>query len=77
MCLAVPGEVVEIEEDSATVDFGGAEREVRLDLLEDVEVGDYVLVHTGYAIQVLSPEEAEERIEAWNEITESRTEATV
>ncbi len=77
MCLAVPGEIVSISGDSAVVDFGGAEREVRLDLLEEVDEGDYVLVHTGYAIQVLSPQEAERRLEAWNEIAEARSGASV
>ncbi|KXB06212.1 hydrogenase [candidate division MSBL1 archaeon SCGC-AAA382C18] len=77
MCLAVPGEVLEIDGDTATVDFEGAEREVKLDLLEDVSEGDYVLVHTGFAIQVLSPEEAEETLDSWEEVAEMRTSAGV
>lgn len=77
MCLAVPGEVLEINENMASVDFGGAERDVRLDLLEDVSVGDYVLVHTGYAIQLLTPDEAEDMLEAWNEIAELRAEGSI
>lgn len=72
MCLAVPGEIIEIEGNNARVDFGGAEREVQLDLVDDASEGDYVLVHVGYAIQILSPEEAEEMIESWNEIAETR-----
>lgn len=47
MCLAVPGEILEVEGNHAKADFGGAEREIQLDLLEDVAEGDYVLVHVG------------------------------
>ncbi len=73
MCLAVPGEIVEIENNNATVDFGGAQREVKIDLLEDLSIGDYVLIHVGYAIQKLSPEEAEETLKYWREVAEART----
>lgn len=72
MCLAVPGEILEVEGNRAKVDFGGAEREVQLDLLEDVAEGDYVLVHVGYAIQVVGPEKAEEMISSWREVAEAR-----
>lgn len=61
MCLAIPGLVVKVEGDRALVDFGGVRREVMLTLLPDpVKPGDYVLVHTGYAIQVVDRSEAEE-----------------
>jgi hydrogenase expression/formation protein HypC len=60
MCLAIPAEVVALKEgDSATVSFGGVRKNISLALVEDVAVGDYVLVHVGYALQRLSPEEAE------------------
>ncbi|MFW5912135.1 MAG: HypC/HybG/HupF family hydrogenase formation chaperone [Candidatus Hadarchaeota archaeon] len=71
MCLAVPGEIVEINGNTASVDFGGAKREVQLDLVEKPSKGDYVLVHVGYAIQLLTPEEAEEMINSWNEIAKT------
>ncbi|MEM0233193.1 MAG: HypC/HybG/HupF family hydrogenase formation chaperone [Candidatus Nezhaarchaeales archaeon] len=72
MCLAVPGKVVEIRGDRALVDFGGIRREVMLSLLEkEVRPGDYVLVHTGYAIQVLDQEEAEETLRLWREIAKA------
>ncbi|MEM0217421.1 MAG: HypC/HybG/HupF family hydrogenase formation chaperone [Candidatus Nezhaarchaeales archaeon] len=72
MCLAVPGKVVEVRGDRALVDFGGVRREVMLSLLEkEVRPGDYVLVHTGYAIQVLDQEEAEETLRLWREIAKS------
>ncbi|MFP4136218.1 MAG: HypC/HybG/HupF family hydrogenase formation chaperone [Candidatus Acetothermia bacterium] len=72
MCLAIPGEVLSSEENLATVDVGGVEQEVRLDTLtEEVEHGDYLLVHTGFAIQKLSPEEANETLEIFDELIET------
>jgi hydrogenase expression/formation protein HypC len=70
MCLAIPAKVVTIEKDKARVDFGGGVvREVNVTLVS-VEAGDYVLVHAGYAIQVLDREEALETLRLWNEILE-------
>jgi len=68
MCLAVPGRIIEIEGKTAVVDFGGVKREVRLDLLPDVSVGDYVIVHTGFAIERLDEKRALEILEAWAEV---------
>jgi len=68
MCLAVPGKVIDIEGKTAVVDFGGVKREVRLDLLPDVKVGDYVIVHTGFAIEKLDEKRALEILEAWAEV---------
>lgn len=60
MCLAAPGRVVEVrDEERGLVDFSGIRKEVGLALLEGVEVGDYVLVHAGYALERLDPREAE------------------
>lgn len=73
MCLAIPGEVLEINGDKAVADFGGVEKEVQLDLIQDISEGDYVLVHVGYAIQVIGEEEAEEMLESWEEVAEART----
>jgi hydrogenase expression/formation protein HypC len=76
MCLAIPAKVIEIKEDKAKVDFGeGVLREVNITLV-NVKEGDYVLVHAGYAIQVLEEEEAQETLQLWNEIlqTETKTE---
>ena len=70
MCLAIPARVVEVEGSVAKVDFGeGVLREVNISLVE-AKAGDYVLVHAGYAIQVLSEEEAMETLKLWNEILE-------
>ena len=64
MCLAVPGEVISIDANArATVDMLGARREVSLRLVPDAQVGDYVLVHAGFGIQVIDPQEARETIE--------------
>ncbi len=70
MCLAVPAKILEINGDLAKVDFsGGVMREVNI-MLVDARVGDYVLVHAGYAIQVLDEKEAEETLMLWREIME-------
>ena len=59
MCLAIPAEVVEITaDDLAIVDLGGVRKEVSLALVEGVQVGDYVIVHVGYALTRLDREEA-------------------
>jgi hydrogenase expression/formation protein HypC len=71
MCLAVPGKVLEIEGTSAKVDFGhGTVRDVDISLV-DVAQGQYVLVHTGYAIQIMDEEEAKATLDLWKEILES------
>jgi hydrogenase expression/formation protein HypC len=73
MCLAIPAKVVKIQNGKAEVDFGeGILREVDVSLVE-VKVGDYVLVHAGYAIQVLSREEAEETLRLWRELLEAES----
>ncbi|MGQ9624884.1 MAG: HypC/HybG/HupF family hydrogenase formation chaperone [Candidatus Bathycorpusculaceae bacterium] len=74
MCLAIPAKVISLEGDRAQVDFGeGVLREVNVTLV-DAKVGDYVLVHAGYAIQVLSEEEAHETLKLWSEILEAEAE---
>mgnify|MGYP001105488271 CR=1 FL=1 len=60
MCLAVPVRVVEIgAADAAVVDLGGIRKEISLALVDDVKVGDYVILHVGYALTKLDPDEAE------------------
>lgn len=58
MCLAIPMQVKAVEVSEAVVTQGGTELRVRTDLLDAVEVSDYVLVHAGFALQVVDPEEA-------------------
>lgn len=62
MCLAVPLEVVEIKDNLATVRFAGTTREVCLDLVECVAVGDFIIVHAGFAIEKLDKEEAQKTL---------------
>ncbi|MHA1833524.1 MAG: HypC/HybG/HupF family hydrogenase formation chaperone [Candidatus Baldrarchaeia archaeon] len=71
MCLAVPAKVLEIKGDRGVVDFGGIRREVNLSLIDDVKVGDYVLIHVGFAIQKLERKEAEEILKLWREVSEA------
>ncbi|MHA1917170.1 MAG: HypC/HybG/HupF family hydrogenase formation chaperone [Candidatus Ranarchaeia archaeon] len=67
MCLGIPGRVLEINADKAVIDFGsGTSREVNIALVE-VNKGDYVIVHAGFAIEVMDEESAKETIETWNE----------
>jgi hydrogenase expression/formation protein HypC len=69
MCLAIPSRVTEVSEAEAVVDHGGVKKRVRLDLLaEPVEVGDYLLIHTGFAIQRILPGEAEETLKLFDEL---------
>ena len=72
MCIAAPAQIVEInrEENVLFADFGGARQEAKMDLLPDVEIGDYVLIHAGFAIEKLSEEAAKESLEAWEELLE-------
>ncbi len=60
MCLAVPGEILEIKGDKGKADFGGVKREVDLSFLKGVKVGDFVLVHVGFAIQKVDQKVARE-----------------
>ncbi|MFH0803265.1 MAG: HypC/HybG/HupF family hydrogenase formation chaperone [bacterium] len=72
MCLAIPVRVLSIEENAALIEFGGVRRPVDLRLLENVQVGDYVLVHAGFAIQRLDEEEARKTLELFREISGER-----
>jgi hydrogenase expression/formation protein HypC len=73
MCLAIPAKVLEVLGEEALVDFGGIERRVILTLLPEARKGDYVLVHTGYAIQLVDRNEAVETLRVWREILEQET----
>ena len=67
MCIAVPGKVIEINESTAKVDFSGNKVDVNIGLVKP-EVGQYVLVHAGCAIEVIDKEKAEELIEIFSEL---------
>ena len=68
MCLAVPMKVLEIDGDSATVEMWGVRKTAELSLLEEVQVGDYVLLHAGFAIQVVNQNEARETLKIFQKI---------
>ena len=73
MCLAIPVKVVEMRDgDQAMVDVGGVRKEISLALVDGIAVGDYVILHVGYAIQKLDPEEAEKTLALFAELGESR-----
>jgi len=70
MCLAVPGKIVEIDEENnqATIDYGnGTKRKANISLIT-VSINDYVLVHAGFAIQKLDPKEAKETLDLFREM---------
>lgn len=69
MCLAIPARVVEMPNaDTAIVDLGGVRKEVSLALVEEVALGDYVIVHVGFALNKLNPAEAESTLALFAEM---------
>ena len=70
MCLAVPVRITSIEDKEAEVEVGGITRRISLWLTPEAKVGDYALVHTGYAINILDQEQAEETLEYLREIAQ-------
>lgn len=67
MCLAIPSRITKIENNMATIDVEGVQRKVSLLLLEDARVGDYVIVHAGFAIQKLDESAAQETLDLLRE----------
>ena len=67
MCLAIPAEIISIDNTKALVDFGGTRREVDVSLVE-VNTGDYVIVHAGFAIKVMQKDNALETLDLFREI---------
>jgi hydrogenase expression/formation protein HypC len=65
MCLALPVKVIEVEDDGewATADLGGVRKRISLALLDGVQAGDYVILHVGYALTKLDPQEAERTLQ--------------
>lgn len=79
MCLAVPGKITEIHESDGlrmgTVDFGGVQQEVCLQAVPEARIGQYVIVHVGFALNVLDEEEARETLALLQEMNEAGAEA--
>ncbi|OVE73638.1 hypothetical protein BVX94_03275 [bacterium B17] len=71
MCLAVPMSLTEVRDNgTGTCDMDGSRYEVDLGLIEDPKVGDYVIVHAGFAIEKLDEQEANERLELFDELAQ-------
>lgn len=69
MCLAIPTQIKTIDDNGiAVVELGGVERQISLIMTPDAKLGDYVLVHTGYAISLMDPDEAQASLEAFAEL---------
>jgi hydrogenase expression/formation protein HypC len=78
MCLAIPAQVVELRDgDNAVVDLAGVRKEISLALVDHVAVGDYVIVHVGYALNKLDPDEAAKTLALFVEIGQLGDDSTV
>jgi len=72
MCLAIPAQVKSIDGYEAEVDIDGVIRQASIQLTPDAKVGDYVLLHTGYAINIIDEDDARETLELLKELSESQ-----
>jgi hydrogenase expression/formation protein HypC len=74
MCLAVPGKIIEIFEKNnmqmCNIDFGGSVREACLDLVPEAKIGDYTLIHVGFAMSIISEKEAQITLDMIKEISD-------
>lgn len=69
MCLAIPVKVEKIlDDDTAVVDIGGVKKEISIALIEDLAIGDYVIMHVGYALNKIDPEEAAKTLALFDEM---------
>jgi len=71
MCLGVPAKILETGDGAAVVELGGVRREISMMLIDDVSVGEWVIVHAGFAIEKLSEEAAEQTLSLFREIADS------
>lgn len=77
MCLALPVKVMELgPSETAIIDLGGVRKEISLALLDDVQVGDFVILHVGYALSKLDPEEAEKTLALFAQISATELAST-
>ena len=74
MCLSIPAKILSIDGDKALVSLGGAEYNAALNLVEDVKVGDYILLHSGFAIQIIDEEDAMETMRLLSEVIQKEKE---
>lgn len=71
MCLGIPAQVMEVSDTLAVVEIGGVRREVSVALLDDVALGDWVIIHAGFAIQKLDADEADKTLALFREIADA------
>lgn len=75
MCLAVPGKVIEITDEGGlkmgSIDYNGTVNSICLELVPDIEVGQYTVVHAGFALSIIDEEEAQKSLEAWAELLDA------
>ena len=71
MCLAIPFQLIEINGSVAVGEALGMKREIRVDFIPEPKIGDYVIVHAGFAIERLGEEQALEDLEAWKEVRDA------
>ncbi len=74
MCLAVPMQVISKKDAVGIAEIGGVKKDVSFLMLPEAEVGDYVIVHAGFAIQILNQEEAEERLKLFRQMADDQNE---
>ena len=77
MCLAIPAKIIKIENNMGTIDMEGTQREVSLLLQEDAKVGDYVIVHAGFAIQTIDQQEAMESLKILRQLASQLDEENI
>lgn len=77
MCLAVPGKIIEVYQvgdmKMGKVDFGGVVRQACLEALPEAKVGDYTIIHAGFALNILNEEEAQETLDVFRELSDFNT----
>jgi hydrogenase expression/formation protein HypC len=71
MCLSVPAKIVQVDKNMAKAEVGGLLREISIDLCPEVAVGEYVLIHAGFAVQRLDEKEAKETLELLKQLAEA------
>jgi hydrogenase expression/formation protein HypC len=71
MCIAIPAQVVEIDGDKGIVNLGGVNKEINFSFTPEVKEGDWVLMHTGFALNVMSEEDAQETLKLFKELEDS------
>ncbi|MBI1913104.1 MAG: HypC/HybG/HupF family hydrogenase formation chaperone [Deltaproteobacteria bacterium] len=70
MCLGIPGKIIEINGSTAKVDIAGTRKEASIKLMEDVKVGEFVIIHAGFAIEKVDEQKARETLELIDEVIE-------